>query len=183
MLKRWKKISSKTFFENKYWSYKIDTFDYGNNKQNEYHYVHTEGSTMIIPKLNDKFILVEQYRYLNEKTSIEFPCGSIIKGLDEISNAKKELIEETGFGSDELIKIGFFSPYNGVSDELCYVFYTEKLYKKVSIPDETEEFIVHLLKKEEIEDLISKNVIWDGMTIAAWKIFINWRRNYENHLS
>lgn len=179
MLKRWKKISSRTIFENKYWSYKLDIFDSGNGKESEYHYVHTDGSTMIIPELDNKFILVEQYRYLNEMTSIEFPCGSIEKGLDEISNAKKELEEETGFGSDELIKIGFFSPYNGVADELCSVFYTNKLYKKSSTPDETEEFIVHFLNEDEIENLISKNIIWDGMTIAAWTIFKNWKDRNE----
>lgn len=176
MLKRWKKISSKIIFENKYWSYYLDIFDYGNLKTNEYHYVHTEGSTMIIPEMNGKFILVEQYRYLNEMTSIEFPCGSISKGLDEITNAKKELEEETGFGSDELIKIGFFSPYNGVSDEICTVFFTNKLYKKFSTPDETEEFMIHFLSEDEIENLITSNKIWDGMTIAAWKIFSNWRK-------
>lgn len=131
---------------------------------------------MIIPEMNGKFILVEQYRYLNEMTSIEFPCGSISKGLDEITNAKKELEEETGFGSDELIKIGFFSPYNGVSDEICTVFFTNKLYKKFSTPDETEEFMIHFLSEDEIENLITSNKIWDGMTIAAWKIFSNWRK-------
>lgn len=175
MLKRWEKISSKVFFENKYWTYKLDIFDLGNDKKNEYHYVHTEGSTMIIPKLDEKYVLVEQYRYLNEMTSIEFPCGSIEKGLDEISNAKKELEEETGFGSDELVKIGFFSPYNGVADEICSIFFTDKLFKKISTPDETEDFIVHLLTENEIDDLISKNIIWDGMTIAAWTIYKSWR--------
>ncbi len=180
MLKRWKKISSRTVFENRYWSYKLDIFEAVNGKESEYHYVHTNGSTLIIPKLGDKFILVEQYRYLNEMTSIEFPCGSIEKGLDEITNANKELEEETGFGSNELIKIGFFSPYSGVADEICSVFFTNRLYQKFSIPDETEEFIIHFLNEDEIENLISKNVIWDGMTIAAWKIFKNWRCSKEN---
>jgi ADP-ribose pyrophosphatase len=175
LLKRWKKISSKIVTENKYWSYRLDTFDTGSGFENEYHYVHTEGSTMIIPKLDDKFILVEQYRYLNDMTSIEFPCGSIEIGLDEISNAKKELEEETGFGSNELIKIGFFSPYNGVADELCSVFFTDKIFKKESTTDETEEFIIHHLSEDEIENLISKNTIWDGMTLAAWTLFKHWR--------
>lgn len=174
MLKHWKKISSIKIFDNKYWSYLLDTFDFGDGKIGEYHYVHTEGSTLIIPKLRDKFILVEQFRYLHQTTSIEFPCGSIEKGLDEISNAKKELEEETGFGTDSLTKIGFFSPYNGVADEICHIYFTDNLFKKITQPDETEEFLIHFLTEEEIEKLITENIIWDGMTIAAWKIFINW---------
>ncbi len=175
MLKRWKNISSKVVFENKYWSYRLDKCLTGNGNEVEYHYVHTDGSTMIIPKLDDRYVMVEQYRYLNEMTSIEFPCGSIEKGLDEISNAKKELEEETGFGSDELIKIGFFSPYNGVADEFCSVFFTDKLYKTTTRADDTEEFIIHSYSEEEIENLISKNIIYDGMTLAAWKIYLNWK--------
>ena len=130
---------------------------------------------MIIPKMNDKFILVEQYRYLNDMFSIEFPCGSIEEGFDEISNARKELEEETGFTSDNLIKIGFFSPYNGVADELCSVFFTDNLKKVDSIPDETEEFVIHFLSEEEIGNLIKENKIWDGMTISAWTLFKFWK--------
>lgn len=173
-MKRWQKISSRVLFKNKYWTYCLDTFDTGNGKINEYHYVHTEGSTMIIPKMNDKFILVEQYRYLNDMFSIEFPCGSIEEGLDEISNARKELEEETGFTSEKLVKIGFFSPYNGVADELCYVFYTDELKKIESTPDETEEFEIHYLTENEIDNLIRLNKIWDGMTISAWTIYKHW---------
>jgi ADP-ribose pyrophosphatase len=173
-LKRWQKISSKVLFKNKYWTYCLDTFEIGNGKINEYHYVHTEGSTMIVPKINDKFILVEQYRYLNDMFSLEFPCGSIEEGLDEISNARKELEEETGFTSENLIKIGFFSPYNGVADELCSVFYTDELKKVESTPDETEEFVLHFFTGEEIDDLIKTNKIWDGMTISAWTLYKHW---------
>ena len=173
-MKRWQKISSRVLFKNKYWTYCLDTFDIGNGKINEYHYVHTEGSTMIIPKMNNKFILVEQYRYLNDMFSIEFPCGSIVEGLDEISNARKELEEETGFSSENLIKIGFFSPYNGVADELCSVFYTDELKKIESSPDETEEFVIHYLREDEIDNLIKSNKIWDGMTISAWTLYKHW---------
>lgn len=175
-MKSWKKISSKELFKNKYWTYCLDIFDTGNSKINEYHYVHTNGSTMIIPKVEDKFILVEQYRYLNDMFSIEFPCGSIEEGLDEISNAKKELEEETGFTSDKLIKIGFFSPYNGVADELCSIFFTDKLVKTNSSPDETEEFVIHYLDEDEIDEMISNNQIWDGMTISGWTIYKLWSK-------
>lgn len=174
MLKRWKTINHITLFSNKYWSYELKTFDLGDGVEREYHYVHTLGSTMIIPELDDKFVFVEQYRYLNDLTSLEFPCGSIENNFDELSNAKKELEEETGFSSDELIKIGFFSLYNGVADELCFVYFTNKLTKIHSSPDVTEEFKILFLSESEIEDLIASNTIWDGMTIAAWKIFQNW---------
>lgn len=177
MLRKWKKISSKLFSENPYWSYYIDEYEIDEHFKGEYHYVHTKGSTMIIPMLEDKFILVEQYRYLNQKTSIEFPCGSIEKHLDEISNAKKELEEETGFTTKNLVKIGFFSPYNGVADEYCSVFFTNQLEPCETKPDKTEGFNIYLLYEKEIDNLITENKIWDGMTIAAWTLFQKRRNN------
>ncbi len=174
MLTRWKKISSKLKYENKYWTYLIDQFTIDDSKEFEYHYVHTLGSTMIIPQLaNGKFILVEQYRYLNDMFSLEFPCGSIEKGFSKIENAKKELIEETGYTSDNLVEIGFFSPYNGVGDEICTVYYASQLENIESKPEETEKFVIHQLTEDEIDTKLINNEIWDGMSISAWTFFKN----------
>lgn len=187
MLTRWKKLSTKVQFENKYWKYLIDRFTIDGTKEFDYHYVHTLGSTMVIPKLPDgNFILVEQYRYLNDMFSIEFPCGSIPArhthsfeaggevGLSKLENAKKELREETGYSTENLIEIGFFSPYNGVGNEICSVYYADQLKNIGSLPDETEKFIIHHLSENEIDQKILSNEIWDGMTIAAWMFYKNY---------
>lgn len=175
MLNRWKKLSTKIQFENKYWKYLIDRFTIDGTKEFDYHYVHTLGSTMVIPKLPDgKLILVEQYRYLNDMFSIEFPCGSIETGLSKLENAKKELHEETGCSAEELTEIGFFSPYNGVGDEICSVYYADQLRNIGSLPDETEKFIIHHLGENEIDQKIMSNEIWDGMTISAWMFYKNY---------
>lgn len=172
MLIRWKKLSSKVLSKNKYWAYLLDSFTIDGTNEMEYHYVHTLGSTMVVPRLNDgKFLMVNQYRYLNDKFSLEFPCGSIEENLTEIENAKKELAEETGFNANSLIKIGFFSPYNGVADEICTVFVGENLVDGDAMPDLTEQFELHHLTELEIDQKISKNEIWDGMTIAAWSFY------------
>jgi ADP-ribose pyrophosphatase len=175
MLSRWKKLSTKVQFENKYWKYLIDRFTIDGTKEFDYHYVHTHGSTMVIPKLSDdKFILVEQYRYLNDMFSIEFPCGSIEKGLTKLENAKKELIEETGYSTESLIEIGFFSPYNGIGDEICTIYYAAQLENSTSFPDETEKIIIHQLAENQVDQKIASNEIWDGMTISAWMFYKNY---------
>ena len=94
MLKKWKKISEKLLFKNNFWSYILEEFEIEGNNRGEYHYVHTNGSTLIIPVLTSgKIILVNQYRYLNKKESLEFPCGSIQNNISKEENALKELRE------------------------------------------------------------------------------------------
>ena len=55
-LKRWEKLSEKTVMKNSHWAYNIDEFLIGGGEIQEYHYVHTLGSTMVIPLTNEKQI-------------------------------------------------------------------------------------------------------------------------------
>jgi ADP-ribose pyrophosphatase len=171
ILKPWKKITSDIKFKNPWWTYVFDKCRLPNGKEYEYHYVHTSGSSFIIPvKENGKILLVNQYRYLNDRFSIEFPGGGIKENQTPEFVARKELIEETGL-SGELEKIGYFNPYNGISDEICHVFIAKNLQPSdEEVKDEQEEFEIIELSPEEIEKKIQSNEIYDGMTMASWAI-------------
>jgi ADP-ribose pyrophosphatase len=170
-LKHWKKISEEIKFENYWWTYIVDKYLLPSGKESEYHYVHTYGSAFVIPVLdNGKLMLVNQYRYLNDRQSIEFPGGGIKKGEEPDQAARKELIEETGYNGD-LEKIGIFNPFNGVTNELCHVYIARKLRPSDSeIKDESEEFELIELSVGEVEAKIRTNEIYDGMTMASWAL-------------
>lgn len=170
-LKPWKKISESTLFKNPWWTYKRDEFELPSGKSGEYHYVHTNGSSIVIPIMADgKVLTVKQYRYLCGKESIEFPCGSVKDGSGHDETAWHELAEETGYSAKRLSLAGGFNPYNGVTDEMCHVYIARELLHVGGTPDETEEFEVLPLSAEEIDLRIKQGTIWDGMTIAAWLI-------------
>jgi ADP-ribose pyrophosphatase len=168
-LKKWKKLSERVFHDNGFWQYKIDEFEIEESQRGEYHYVSTYGSTMVIPVTpQNKIILVKQFRYLNQRESLEFPCGSISKGLSAEENAIKELREETGYTSRSLVFSGEFSPYTGASNEMCSVFLGLNLELSPLPVDSTEEFEVLEFSFEEIEQMIAENKIWDGLSLSAW---------------
>jgi len=167
-LRKWNKLGRKTLFKNDHWSYNIDNFAIEGGTDGEYHYVHTLGSTMVIPFLSiDEILLVNQFRYLNQKESLEFPCGSIQDGLTKEENALKELREEAGY-TGNLEYVGEFSPYTGASDEMCSVFIATELSVSPLPGDITEEFELINLSIEKFENLIKRNKIWDGLTLSAW---------------
>ena len=171
MLTTWKKISEEVINRNSHWAYKRDKFEIPGRKKGEYHYVHTEGSTLIIPVLSSgKILLVNQYRYLVGKEVLEFPCGVIEPNLTKEENAIKELREETGFTANEIFYVGEFIPYSGVSDEISYVFIAKDLQPSPLQPDDTEEFELVELTVSEFEKMIPENKIIDGMTLAAWQM-------------
>ncbi|MCX7877243.1 MAG: NUDIX hydrolase [Ignavibacteria bacterium] len=171
MLKKWKKVSEKILYRNKWWTYKVDIYEFPEGNQGEYHYAFTHGSVFIIPIAEDgKIIMVKQYRYLNDRLSVEFPGGGVkIPGNEEFE-AHKELIEETGYDG-ELEKIGIFNPYNGVTNEICHVYVARNLHRSEEfIKDDSEEFEILYLSKDEISNMIETNEIYDGMTLAAWSL-------------
>jgi len=50
---------------------------------------------------DNEVVLVEQWRHPVGKNVLEFPAGAVDEGEDPLSAAKRELLEETGFVSDD----------------------------------------------------------------------------------
>ncbi len=170
-MKPWKRLSESVVLRNRWWTYKRDELELPSGETGEYHYVHTCGSSMIVPIMkNGKVLTVKQYRYLAGKDSIEFPCGSVKDGSTHDETASLELVEETGYSSSRMAPVGEFNPYNGVTDEMCCVYLAQDLQYVGGTPDETEEFEVLSFDAKEIDQLISNGTIWDGMTIVAWHL-------------
>jgi 8-oxo-dGTP pyrophosphatase MutT (NUDIX family) len=168
----WEKRSERIAFQNPWWTYKIDRFALPDGREGEYHYVHTEGSVMIIA-VDDAgcLLLVEQHRYLNRRGSLEFPGGSVPAGMGVLDAAQKELSEETGFRADDLVPIGRFNPYNGVTDEMCTVFLARGLTASDATPDDTEDLRLHRVDARWVDASIANGDLWDGMTMAAWLLY------------
>jgi ADP-ribose pyrophosphatase len=168
-LKRWRKISEEVVVRNAWWTYKKDTVELPSGARGEYNYVHSNGSAMVIPVREDgTIIMVNQYRYLCERESLEFPAGGVKSGSSHDQTALDELVEETGYSAHQLVLVSRFNPYNGVTNEMSHVYVARGLQHVGNIPDETEELELIMMSPEEIDRRIREGTIWDGMSIAAW---------------
>ncbi|HTY39449.1 MAG TPA: NUDIX hydrolase [Bacteroidota bacterium] len=171
VLSRWRTLSQKELFKNPWWVYRHDTFMLPNGEVSEYFYVHTNGSSMVIPVLDDgRIAMVRQYRYLCDELSLEFPCGGVKAGSDFPGTARAELEEEAGYTAGNLDLAGQFNPFNGITNEICRVYVATNLTEVGPKPEQTEEFEYVALTPAEIDEQIRSGVIWDGMSIAAWSI-------------
>ncbi|MGA9116475.1 MAG: NUDIX hydrolase [Bacteroidota bacterium] len=170
-LRIWLKLSTRVVHRNPWWTYLRDECRLPSGARGEYHYVHTNGSAMVVPVLADgSLLLVNQYRYLRARESLEFPCGSVKEGAGYEDTAVQELAEETGYRAGRLQSAGSFNPYNGVTDEICRVYLAHDLRKTGGEPDPTEEFELVPLAPHSLEEKIRSGMVWDGMTIAAWHL-------------
>ncbi len=148
-----------------------DQFEMRGGEKGNYFYLHTKGSALTIPVTDDgKVILIKQYRYLIDAVSIELPCGGVKEGQSDEEAARAELLEETGYECDKLRKVGKFMPYNGLSDEFCTVFVARTLRYSGARPDSTEQIDVMMATPAEIDRMVARGKISDGMSIAGWTI-------------
>jgi ADP-ribose pyrophosphatase len=170
-MKPYKTIAKAVVGKNPWWKYCCDQIELPSGKSGEYHYVLTNGSSMVIPETSEgKLLLVRQYRYTGNRDSLEFPCGGVKEGATHDDTARTELAEETGYLADHLEPVGSYNPCNGLVDEICRVYIARNLRHVGSHPDESESFELVWLTVEEVEALIRDGTIWDGMTLAAWAI-------------
>lgn len=135
---------------------------------------------MVIPVLDDgRLILVRQFRYLVDKHSIEFACGSMSANEISFETARRELLEETGFKAGELMKIGEFEPANGYCKDKTCVYVGVELEQLTDPQHFNNEVLEVLFRRiDEFEQMIKGGEIWDGQTLAAWAM----ARDYINNL-
>ncbi|MFO0584475.1 MAG: NUDIX hydrolase [Anaeromyxobacter sp.] len=169
-LPRWTRLSSEVRVRNSWWTYRLDRFLLPGGKEGEYHHVHTPGSAMVVPVTADgRLLLVNQYRFLCDRESLEFPGGGVKEGQAPEAAARAELAEEAGVQATELTHLGRHNPWNGVTDEMCDVFLARGLvHDPHAHPEETETIENAPLTVADFEARIASGEIWDGMTLAAW---------------
>ena len=169
MPKRLKKLSEEVVHANDPWFiYKHDTYELPNGGVGNYYYIETPGVAIVVPKMADgRIAMALQYRYLEDKQCISFPGGGIKEG-DALEGAKRELFEETGCIADHWVKIGEFEPSTGLLKDKVHLFMCDVVEQRDAQNDETEQIEVIYRRPEEIEEMIMRNDIWDGQSIAAW---------------
>jgi ADP-ribose pyrophosphatase len=170
-MKPYKLISKAVIFRNPWWQYCCDQIELPSGKRGEFHYVRTNGSSMVIAEAEEgRLLLVRQYRYTGDRDSLEFPCGGVKEGATHDEAAESELAEETGFLPGWIQCVGTFNPCNGLLYETCRVYIARNLRHVGARPDESESFELVRLTAEEVDASIRDGTVWDGMTIAAWAI-------------
>jgi len=170
----YKKLSEETVLQTDRITIKHDRFLLREGDERDYFYAEFGGGVMVVPIMTDgKMVFVKQYRYLRERSGIEFPGGLVDKGEAPQVSAVRELLEETGMASEEIINIGCISDSKSFIKGQIHVFIAKdaEVVSKQKL-DETEEIEVVYRREDEIKDMIQRGEIWDSHTLAAWALVL-----------
>jgi ADP-ribose pyrophosphatase len=132
------------------------------------------GAVCVLALLDDKMLVVEQYRKPLGKSQVEIPAGKLEAGEDPLEAAGRELEEETGYHCDELRHICSYYTSPGFADELIHFYVAEHLIKGQVNLDEDEFLECEAITLEQAQQYIAEKRISDAKTIAAiyaWRIY------------
>jgi ADP-ribose pyrophosphatase len=110
---------------------------------------------------------VRQYRHATGEDLLEIPAGKLSPGEAPGDCARRELMEEIGFGAGEWLELSSFYTSPGFSDEMLYLYLGRNLEKGKAHPDEDEFLEVIHVPLEEALAMVARNEIKDSKSVAG----------------
>jgi len=128
----------------------------------------------VIPMTEDnEVVLVRQYRHGIHDLSLEIPGGLVEDGDTPEQAAWRELSEETGYGAEEMISLGFVYPNPAIQNNKCYTFLARNaLLVGEQEQDGGEDIEVLLKPLSEIPLLIHNGEISHSLVVVAFYRFL-----------
>ena len=149
----------------------------GNNSTREW--IKHPGASAVVPVFEDgSIMLLRQFRYPCRKVFLEVPAGKLDPGESPESTAKRELLEESGLSSGNLMQTGSFYPAIGYADEIIYSFVAWNLDEKSIQLDEDEFLLNYRVSFSDALSMISDGQIQDAKTICTLINAANWWKKH-----
>lgn len=131
---------------------------------------------MVARTKNGKFVFVQQFRQALNGSSIEFPAGKINNSEMPHLAARREAYEEAGIYTKKIIKLGEIYSSPEFSNEKVYVYLTTEFKELPPSPEIYEKLKVFKLSMKEVEAGIKSGKIRDGKTIAAYYMYLHYKK-------
>ncbi|MCU6795925.1 NUDIX hydrolase [Paenibacillus sp. WQ 127069] len=167
-------LSTQPIFEGKIISLQVDTVRLPNGKTATREIVKHPGAVAVLALVDDKMLVVEQYRKPLERNQIEIPAGKLDAGEDPLEAAKRELEEETGYRCDTMKLVCSFYTSPGFADEIIHLYVADQLTKGDAHLDEDEFLDVESITLEQAQQYMREQRISDAKTITAvyaWQVY------------
>jgi 8-oxo-dGTP pyrophosphatase MutT (NUDIX family) len=180
MLKKWKTLSTREIFKSKIFSLKEDVVE--SPRAGSTHpvwYLDVPHWVNIIPvTVDNNVVLVNQYRFGNKDMSLEIPGGMVDPGEDPKEAAIRELYEETGYESSNVIEIGKVLPNPALMANYTFTYLAlESTKTGMQQLDGMEDIEITEVPLEKIPSYIDEAKIEHSLVISAFYFLDRYNAN------
>ncbi len=183
----WEEVSCENIVKDEWINIRKSAFRFPDGTVFEPYYSYSRRNYVVIVATDTegKYLCVRQYRQGIKKVTTEFPAGGIERNDDKeyggpeaaedaLEAAKRELMEETGYVSDEW-KMLLTVPSNAtIADNYAFIFEAKNCRKECGQSlDETEFLNVKRYSHEEIKTMIKEGRFQQAIHIMAYLLSQN----------
>lgn len=164
-------ISSKVVFRGRIFNVVSDEVEEPGGVRARREIIRHPGSIVVLA-LDDssrppRLLLERQYRYAADARLWELPAGRIDPGESQLTAAKRELLEETGFSARKWQRALSFYASPGFLDEVMHVFLARSLVKGKAQPEDDERIQVRFFPLPQVIRMALSGKIPDAKTLAS----------------
>lgn len=128
---------------------------------------HSLGGAAVLPVLNNRIVLIRQFRHAPRQWLLEVPRGGIELGHKPEDTAHAEIREEIGGEISELILLGRFYALSNLQYNYAYLFWAK--LTRIGQPQRSDGIAaIEHFSIEEFEARILNGEIRDSFTLAAF---------------
>ena len=126
----------------------------------------------IIPLTREgEVVMIEQYRHGTDRITLEIPGGIIDPGDASPQHAAlREMHEETGYDSAEVVRLGRIDPNPALQSNHCYSYLAMNAEARFAPrPDDEEEMRTVLIPLDDVPSLVSNGRISHALVVVAFQ--------------
>ncbi len=126
------------------------------------------GAVLVVPIEDEStLLLIREYAVGLERYELGFPKGLIEPGEDALTAANREIMEEVGFGADDLTHLSTVSLAPGYLAHRTEIILARELYPKRLPGDEPEPLEVVRWSLDRIPELLARDDFTEARSLAA----------------
>lgn len=162
-------VSTKTVFSG-FFDVSQDTILRSDGERFDYTYMvlGADAAVVVAQTTDGLYIMNREFRQPVGEWVLGCPGGRLEKGEDPIPGVQRELFEETGYWSDDIVLTGSCYPLPSLLKQKIYFLYAKNCVKKSVQHLDPFEFIkIELKSEEELQKEIKKGRHVDAIMCAA----------------
>lgn len=181
MIKKWQQLHSKNVFDTPYFNIRRDRCRLADGREiDDYYVMQCADIVLIVARtLTQEFVLVEQYKHGIGEICLEIPGGMCEPDSSAIlEDAKRELREETGYGSDTWHKLATLIHSPTRANNHIHIFLAlDATLEGIQSLDPNEDICVRLIPQDDVMTAIRESKINVPDSITGLMLALDWLAN------